>query len=108
MGRAGMNSQVLRETREITIDAADGERVTFRLKVFEHAAPAGHEPRYRMRVWTYELVRMFAPGRKPGPGDGFDAEVLVVSDAFDGMECSVADASAAAEIFLGRMLNHLR
>jgi hypothetical protein len=33
--------------------------------------------------------------------------VLVVSDAFDGMDCSAADAGEAAGIFLGRMLDRL-
>jgi hypothetical protein len=49
--------------REVTINAAGGEQVTFRLEVFELSAPAGHELRYRARAWTYELVRMCSSGR---------------------------------------------
>ena len=52
-----MNS-ILRQTRELSFTAADGQSLDFRIEVFEHDEAPADESRFRVRVWIYELVRL--------------------------------------------------
>ena len=102
-----MNS-ILRQTRELSFTAADGQSLDFRIEVFEHDEAPADESRFRVRVWIYELVRLPLIPLGSAGGDYTDDTVLVISDSFDGFEHHGGTADSAADACIAMMKERLR
>jgi hypothetical protein len=96
-------NRVLRQTRELSFTAADGQTIDFRIEVFEHDEAPVDESRFRVRVWIYELVRLPLPFSGATGEDYTDSTVLVLSDQFDGFEHHGGTADAAAGACMAMM-----
>jgi hypothetical protein len=98
---------LLRQTREISFETAGGDTLEFRFEVFERPHALAEEPRFRLRVWLYELVRLYQPIRRVAGGEYFDASVLVLSDMFVGFECNELAVDGAAEACIAHINERL-
>ena len=101
-----MNS-ILRQTRELSFTAADGQSLDFRIEVFEHDEAPADESRFRVRVWIYELVRLPLIPLGSAGGDYTDDTVLVISDSLDGFEHHGGTADSAADACMTLMRERL-
>jgi hypothetical protein len=98
---------LLRQTRELSFTAADGEPIDFRIEVFEHDEAPVDESRFRVRVWVYELVRLHVPFSRSAGEDYTDSTVLVLSDLFDGFEHHGGTVDIAADACIAMMRERL-
>ena len=100
-------SFILRQTREFSIGGLEGPDLEFRIEVFEQSEAGLARPRFRVRVWLHEFVRLsLLPVGDAEPGQ-FDDSVLALSDMFDPMEFGVETPDEAAEACIATIRNRL-